>query len=146
MSYFHYAVILPNGDILQTGIATDEESLQYMGFDGGIAKKCPEWVNDRDHYYKDGNYRKYPPRPSKDHIWDGNEWVDFRTDEEERQEKRLKIVQIRDALLAESDWTQVLDSPLSPEKRAEWAKYRQELRDITLQIDEANIMWPTKPE
>ena len=36
----------------------------------------------------------------------------------------------RNAFLAESDWTQYAeDNPLSDEKKAEWATYRQTLRD-----------------
>jgi len=41
----------------------------------------------------------------------------------------------RDQLLRASDWTQAGDSPLAAHKRAEWAAYRQALRD-----------WPTRPE
>ena len=37
---------------------------------------------------------------------------------------------IRDGLLANSDWTQTADSPLTDEKRAQWAAYRQALRDL----------------
>ncbi len=36
----------------------------------------------------------------------------------------------RDRLLKESDWTQAADSPLSDTKKAEWATYRQALRDL----------------
>ena len=36
----------------------------------------------------------------------------------------------RDDLLAESDWTQMPDSPLTDSKKAEWATYRQQLRDF----------------
>ena len=36
----------------------------------------------------------------------------------------------RDIFLRESDWTQVPDSPLSDSKKAEWATYRQALRDL----------------
>ena len=36
----------------------------------------------------------------------------------------------RTHLLSESDWTQVADSPLSDSKKAEWATYRQALRDL----------------
>ena len=32
--------------------------------------------------------------------------------------------------LYESDWTQGADSPLTDEKKAEWATYRQKLRDL----------------
>ena len=37
----------------------------------------------------------------------------------------------RNTLLASTDWTQAVDSPLSDEKKAEFATYRQALRDIT---------------
>jgi len=38
--------------------------------------------------------------------------------------------QIRDLKLKRCDWTQAVDSPLSDEKKAEWATYRQQLRDL----------------
>lgn len=50
----------------------------------------------------------------------------------------------RNRLLAETDWTQVDDTPVD---KAAWATYRQALRDITLQTDfPHNIVWPAKPE
>lgn len=51
----------------------------------------------------------------------------------------------RNKRLAESDWTQVDDAPLSNVEKAAWATYRQALRDITLQPDPFNIVWPEKP-
>lgn len=48
----------------------------------------------------------------------------------------------RDELLDDSDWTQVPDSPANS---SEWATYRQELRDITKDIDLSNVTWPTPP-
>ena len=51
----------------------------------------------------------------------------------------------RDALLAESDWTQGADSPLT-EAKASWATYRQELRDLPASTDPADPTWPTPPE
>ena len=36
----------------------------------------------------------------------------------------------RNSLLAQSDWTQSADSPLSDSKKTEWATYRQALRDF----------------
>lgn len=50
----------------------------------------------------------------------------------------------RDALLQESDWTQMPDSPLAG--NVLWLSYRQALRDITEQPDLENIVWPEKPE
>jgi len=51
----------------------------------------------------------------------------------------------RDNKLYNSDWTQSTDSPLSDAKKAEWATYRQALRDVTNQSDPLNITWPTEP-
>ena len=51
--------------------------------------------------------------------------------------------------LLKSDWTQGADSPLSDSKKAEWATYRQALRDLPtthakiLTID--NVTWPEEP-
>jgi len=56
----------------------------------------------------------------------------------------------RNAKLTRSDWTQFPDSPLSDSHKAEWAAYRQALRDIPETYSEAtsldDIIWPTKPE
>ena len=38
---------------------------------------------------------------------------------------------LRNRKLAKCDWTQAPDSPLSDEKKKEWATYRQALRDLT---------------
>ena len=52
----------------------------------------------------------------------------------------------RNALLADCDWTQLSDSPLSVEKKSEWAIYRQLLRDFPETVNLENIIYPTKPE
>jgi hypothetical protein len=49
----------------------------------------------------------------------------------------------RNAKLIASDWTQLADSPVDV---AAWAIYRQELRDITAQVDFPwNVTWPIAP-
>jgi hypothetical protein len=53
----------------------------------------------------------------------------------------------RNSLLAESDWTQVADVPLTTETKQQWASYRQQLRDITSQEKFPwQIVWPEKPQ
>lgn len=49
----------------------------------------------------------------------------------------------RNRLLEESDWTQLPDVILPNE--GAWRNYRQDLRNITLQSNPKNIIWPTKP-
>lgn len=55
----------------------------------------------------------------------------------------------RDFRLETSDWTQMPDSPLSDEKKAEWAQYRKALRDIpqtySTAVKLADIIFPDKP-
>ena len=52
----------------------------------------------------------------------------------------------RDKLLAETDWTQVLDAPISAESRDAFRVYRQALRDITEQEGfPAAVVWPELP-
>jgi hypothetical protein len=55
------------------------------------------------------------------------------------------IREMRDQKLQESDWTQFADVPLTPEQRAEWVTYRQELRNVTNQPDPFHIIWPVEP-
>ena len=48
-----------------------------------------------------------------------------------RNDNALEILRLkRNALLKESDWTLMPDSPLSDFKKTEWAIYRQSLRDL----------------
>ena len=52
----------------------------------------------------------------------------------------------RNRLLTSSDWTQLNDSPLSEDKLAAWSAYRQDLRDLTDEIDEnGEVDFPEKP-
>ena len=73
------------------------------------------------------------------------------------------IIDKRNSKLRDSDWTQIPDSPLTAEKKLEWATYRQALRDIPNNLrnhenyvsdEESNPydlynseqVFPTKPE
>ncbi len=52
----------------------------------------------------------------------------------------------RNKLLAKSDWTQFVDSPLTSEQKQAWALYRQELRDITNQTGfPTDVVFPEQP-
>lgn len=103
-------------------------------------------------------YKLEPPSVSENQFaeWDGAVQIDglwYRNwkivDAPHKQEMVLanKLADLRrerNALLVASDWTQFSDSPLANEKRAEWALYRQQLRDITKQDINA-IVWPVPP-
>jgi len=64
----------------------------------------------------------------------------------------------RNRMLVETDWTQMSDSPLTNEKKQEWANYRQALRDLPDAIGDmtpytnedftirwGDIPWPNRP-
>ena len=52
----------------------------------------------------------------------------------------------RDKLLADTDWTQVLDAPIDAETREAYRVYRQALRDIPEQEGfPGTITWPELP-
>lgn len=49
--------------------------------------------------------------------------------------------------LADCDWTQLSDAPLTEEQKTAWAAYRQALRDIPQQAGFPwEVVWPTQPE
>jgi hypothetical protein len=51
----------------------------------------------------------------------------------------------REMLLTQCDYTMMPDTPITPESKAQFIVYRQQLRDITTQSDPRNIVWPTLP-
>lgn len=134
---------LSNGKILKNLHCSNEEdiSLNYDSLtedyiDGeyagnkyyiDIENKTPVIIPDAPN-----NYSKF------DH--DSKQWIDQRTSESEWNVVRFK----RNKLMAQCDWTQLPDVPLSTKEA--WATYRQSLRDITQQADPFNITWPTTPQ
>lgn len=54
----------------------------------------------------------------------------------------------RNAKLMNSDWTQLADASLTDTKKAEWATYRQSLRDITktyTSMEDKGFAFPAEP-
>jgi hypothetical protein len=81
--------------------------------------------------------------PAPYYVWENKQWT-FNSERfwvDVRQERDLK--------LAQSDWTQIADSPLSGEAKAEWATYRQALRNVPANNQSATstegVSWPTGP-
>ena len=79
------------------------------------------------------------------HFTGDDDAKDARLLAEEWKEIREK----RDILLANSDWTQGGDTPLTSAKKTAWATYRTKLRDVPKdQKDKttyASITWPSEP-
>ena len=84
-------------------------------------------------------------------TWNGSEIVKDDTAKAtwELAEEWKRIRTERNRLLSESDWTQGGDSPLTTQKKSDWAKYRTSLRtlpeDQSSKTKYSDITWPTKP-
>jgi len=53
---------------------------------------------------------------------------------------------IRNRLLKETDWTQIPDASILESKKLAFTQYRQELRDIPQNFQNADdVVWPQKP-
>ena len=82
--------------------------------------------------------------------WDGSKVVDYSIPYISNTNAIL-VRNKRNTLLAQTDWTQMPDSPLSDTKKAEWATYRQALRDMMASYTDSesntveNTTFPTQP-
>ena len=74
-----------------------------------------------------------------------NCWQPYKSPEEREQESNEQTIAankpIRNAKLAECDWTQISDVNLTDDCKADFAAYRQALRDA----DMLNPVWPDAP-
>ena len=61
-------------------------------------------------------------------------------------DKSDSVRALRNQRLADCDWTQLPDSPLSNADKTTWATYRQQLRAVPEQSGFPwNVIWPTEP-
>lgn len=92
------------------------------------------------HYVKEGKAMLLPPKMNDEPVFDYllERWVntaglDLRA-----------LIERRNRLLKDSDWTQLPDVPLTTKNL--WAAYRQALRDIPAQEGyPMDIAWPSEP-
>ena len=101
--------------------------------------------------YWDGNgWATKSLRPTPYHLWESGSWIESEgTKNVIIGYTVISMKQHRGYLLNQCDWTQLPDSPLTDEKKAEWATYRQVLRDYPASnlgaTDFEGLIWPTPP-
>ena len=70
--------------------------------------------------------------------------------EQNKKQAQIDLTAQRNSLLQGSDWTQVIDNPLTDSKKIEWQTYRQTLRDLPTAYTDIEsieeVIFPTKPE
>ena len=145
---FQYALVSESGEVQHVvSMGADADYVDGQIYNGLTAVRVAfdqdgnELINTK--YYVDGEWHTREAQSSPWQDWVNNTWV-LNTDR-----LHVEIRRNRNERLALSDWTQFPDSPLTPEKKAEWAAYRQALRDVPANnsevVDLADIIWPTSP-
>lgn len=95
-------------------------------------------------------YLRIPDGADENHLVileaeDGSKYIEVDT-QAKIEEQWSSLRQERDRRLSSCDWTQIPDSPLSTQAKADWATYRQALRDLpAVTSDPAVPAWPTQP-
>lgn len=132
-----YTVVTSDGEVVRHGKAEvlPEPPQGCLRLIGVLPPNAPSYWDGEVFILK-------PPPPSAHHIFNytTKQWVDPRTEQTQWPVVRRQ----RDALLAQSDWTQLPDVPLATKEA--WAIYRQALRDVTTQPDPFSIVWPVRPD
>lgn len=145
----NFAVYNSDGKILRSGTCQDCD-LELQCKDGEFLYLGK--IANQKCYIENGKPVSLPDKPSDTHVFDYNSkiWVDSLTENEKKVAAMSKVRVLRNKKIQTSDWTQMPDSPLTEAQRAEWAAYRQALRDVpqnnanATSLDE--VQWPLKPE
>lgn len=107
-----------------------------------LVEKYPnnEWTISSNNYatliWNDANPIE---KPSEEEILSFSDEVDISLEWKAVRKKRNELLQ-------NSDWTQLLDSDLTPEKTLEWREYRTELRSIPQNFSNPfDVVFPSTP-
>lgn len=123
----NYIVYNSDGDILRTGRCADEDFDNQANSGESILEGIAADANQK--------------------IVDGKV-VDKGSASKSNEEIMDEMRAQRTLLLELCDWTQLSDSSLSDDKKAEWKTYRQALRDLPTHAKWPNLEsgdWPTLP-
>lgn len=151
--YNYYAVYNTYGQVVKFTYRAEIHTL-IAGSDLSAEIITPELFQLHSHrptYRVDGEYFFVPDAPTEDHIFDYEilEWIDERDIELIQLSVSQWIRRLRQPLLRDSDWTQIVDVDLSEAEILAWQVYRQALRDLpetyATETDRAAVIWPTPP-
>ncbi len=145
-----YVVIDEDGGIKQQGVTTRDALTQI---DGAI--EVEDEISYLTHRFVDGSPVAYTNEQRTERArmepvymrWNARlcRWEDTRTDDLRVADAWALIKQKRNSLLDATDWVVIRAIDRAEPVLLEWCEYRQALRDITLQTDPFNIIWPTPP-
>ena len=113
----------------------------YHGYSPETHKVFEGELPNLELVYWDNGLKEMPTKPSEYH------WFNYSNKSWVLHEERAmaEVRRQRDTLLAKSDWVRLRHLDLGTAIPPEWLTYRQALRDIPLQPDPLNIVWPEQP-
>jgi len=124
----------------------EELGNDYRAIIHGSPSNEQEYLTQVEYFLDTGENNDSQMLPNQPYTW---AQIVSKQAEAELKDELDVIRNLREPLLAESDWSVLSDNQLTDAKKAEWLTYRQALRDITNGITTAeqaiNIAWPTKP-
>ena len=136
-----------NGEVVATMHMNSTDISDGADYGDGFFVKDITTESDPDSFtttkwWSDG-WQNLPEKPQGSYKLESGAWV-F------NQVEFLAILRAdRNNKLRTSDWTQFSDSPLTAAKKAEWATYREALRDVPANNQSATstegVSWPTEP-
>ena len=140
------------GEIVRSGICKEQDFIlqKQKGEEilEGYANSDIAYVKNKQLiFYTQDQIEKKKNKTFLSRRWSNEvfDWIDVRSEEQKYNDASNGVKATRNQLLAESDWTQIPDVPLT--NKQDWAVYRQALRDIPEQSGYPfNINWPVKPE
>lgn len=128
------------GEIVNSGYVPNQDLYDLQPVEKGFVK-VPVESDINSQYFENGVLVNIPNKPDYECHFDfaAKQWIldyDVQT---------AIIKNRRNRLLAESDWTQLSDVPIT--NKDAWAQYRQALRNIPEQSGfPTNVVWPTPPQ
>ena len=138
------------GEIIYTMIPNENDLYADGGvYDDFVARIDTDnlfYTEDFGDYYHNGT--TFVQKATQPSVWHEYNWSNY-TWEFNTTGFWAKVRADRDHILNETDYIMMSDSPFTAEKKAEWATYRQAVRDVPANnssvTDYDSIVWPTPP-
>jgi hypothetical protein len=155
MRLVHFVTYRRNGGVITAVGQTDEQSVGMCANDESDVLVIDAPIDPKAFYVKDGVLAPYTEEALAVRAQQPNPWAVWIADEARWEDSRPRDVAVaqqwgivrslRDQKLDQSDWVTARAVERGEPVPEAWAVYRQALRDITLQADPFNIVWPEKP-
>ena len=144
----YYIAIIKDSQILTLKMASGKNEPEGVREDGSTVVHVDFPIENKfdfiSSHYWEGEWKERPLAPNNFSRWVDGTWV------WDKKDLMNEIRGRRNIYLSRCDWTRMDDNGLDDDDREIWAIYRQELRDITKNLDTNiqnvnDVVWPESP-